>query len=127
MDAELPEEILRFLDQIESLEHLEILLLMRTEGARALEPVAVSLAVGIPESKVERRLEELRSRGLLAKEGRSYRYAPGKPEDAEVISRLADAYRERRLTVIHAVSERALRRLRQFADAFRVRRDGGND
>jgi Mn-dependent DtxR family transcriptional regulator len=128
VDAELSEETLRFLDQqIESLDHLEVLLLLVKEEARALEPLEVGSALGISPVRAARTLEELHGRGLIKREARAFRFGPTRARDAEAARRLASTYREERLAVIHAVSERALRRLRKFADAFRLRRDGGDD
>ena len=125
----IPEDVRRFLDeQIESLEHLEILLLLEREGGRPLDAAGIARAVGLAPATTERRLSELQRRGLLVRtETGAYRYAPSSDRVAALMPSLVALYREQRLTVIHAVSERALKRLRNFADAFRLRRDGGDD
>jgi len=120
--------IRRFLDEdIDGLEPLEVLLSLERASNRAFTPTEVADRVGISAANAERRLEDLHRRQLLVREQGAYRYAPASTRKAGVIAELAKVYQEERLAVIHLVSERALKRLRSFAAAFRLRQEGRDD
>lgn len=69
-------------------------------------------------------LVSLSRAGLLqSDDGGVFRYAPGSPRLEALAEALANAYRERPLTVTRMVFEDADDRLRGFADAFRIKKD----
>jgi hypothetical protein len=114
MTEAFPQEVQRFLiDSIDSVEQLEILLLLRGDPARAWSVEAVGQAVYTSPRAAHQRLEGLRSRNLLAVSGNpaQYRYQPNPPEKDAVIARLADVYRERRVTVISLIYSRGRNRV----------------
>ena len=52
------------------------------------------------------------------------RHGAKSPEIAAQVAKLLDAYRQRPVTMIKLVYERANERLRAFSDAFRLRKEG---
>jgi hypothetical protein len=108
---------------IDSVAQLEILLLLRREAARAWSPpeVAAELRMGAPGMQAQ--LESLRSRGLVAEAGGAYRYSPG--EQADAVDGLAALYASFPVAVITAIYSKPPPDLKNFADAFRIRRPGG--
>jgi hypothetical protein len=96
--------------------------------ARRLSALALNAAAG----SIDEALEELTSVGGLVDVIRSssaplYLYAPRDESVRQRVGELAEAYAERRMTVIQMLSANALERvrhaaMRRLADAFRLER-----
>lgn len=123
----LPEDVYRFLYQnIESVEQLEVLLLLRQGPDRGWTADDVARALYSHPSSVVRRLTLLLRQGLLGEHDPGvYRYAPRTPELEGTVARVADCYRQRRVAVITLIASKPLEDVRAFSDAFRIRRDKG--
>lgn len=109
-------------DRIVDYERLETLLFAMRESA-AIDVGRLITALGFAPDAAARTLEELVERGLLAPDGRGFRYAPESPALGAAASRLAQAYQDRRIEVIQVMNEIAMDRARNhaartFADAF---------
>lgn len=52
-----------------------------------------------------------------------YRYSPATPDLGAIVKQVADSYRENRAATVAFVSGRGRRSLRDFADAFRIKRE----
>jgi DNA-binding MarR family transcriptional regulator len=130
-DKGIPEPVKRFLAaNIHSIEQLEVLLLLReTEGREWSVPEVSGELRSTPQS-IKNRLEDLASRTfLVVKEieaTRRYRYSPSTDEDRRLIDGLADAYKERRLTVINLIYARPERDALSFAEAFKIMKKKGD-
>ncbi|MBN1203747.1 MAG: hypothetical protein JXB05_02340 [Myxococcaceae bacterium] len=125
-DAGIPQRVQRFLSMhIDSIEKLEVLLLLRARADREWTAHEVSMELRITEASAEARLEDLSARRLLVSSGSppSYRYSPASPEDAQSVSELQDTYSTRRVSVISFIFSKPLDKVRGFADAFRLKRD----
>ena len=126
-DPNLPPRVQRFVKQhIDSIEKLEVLLLLRANPGRPWTAAAVVGELRIMEMSAQGRLDDLTGRGLLANEGGSppsFRYAPHTGEDAQAVTELASTYAQRRVSVISFIFSQPQDRLRSFADAFRLRKD----
>lgn len=112
---ELPEEVDRFLaDNIQSLEELEILLLLRAEPARWFEAPEVTAALRLGAYSAQERLAALARSGFLALEGKPlrYRYAPD-PRLESVIAAAARCHAECRHLVIGSIYAPGARRARK--------------
>jgi hypothetical protein len=122
--TEVAEPVRRFVErQLESVEQLEIVLLLRREQSRFWDPRAVAMTLQIVERRTAENLEALASRGLLdVRIGTqvTYRYSPATPELARGMDRVAAAYSEHRVAVLALLMSRGRRSLRDFADAFRL-------
>jgi predicted ArsR family transcriptional regulator len=126
-DAAIPPRVQRFIStHIDSIEKLEVLLLMRARADREWTARDVSQELRITEASAAARLEDLTSRRLLAvKEDAppSYRFSPASGEDAQDVSALQETYSTRRVSVISFIFSKPLDKVRGFADAFRLKRD----
>lgn len=69
-------------------------------------------------------LSLFRVHGLVQEaEARGVRYHPASPELAAFVVLLAEAYKERPVTLIRAIYEEARLKIKSFADAFKLRKD----
>ncbi len=120
----LPEDVHRFLDQhIESVEQLEVLLLLWRTPERGWTSDEVATAVYSHPSSVVRRLAMLLGQGLLReREPGCYQYAPRTADLHDTVTRLDQVYRERRVAVITLIASKPIENVRAFSDAFRIRR-----
>jgi hypothetical protein len=120
----LPEDVQRFLHQnIDSVEQLEVLLLLWRTPERGWSADEVATAVYSHPSSVVRRLALLLGQGLLReREQGCYQYAPRTAELHHTVTRLDHAYRERRVAVITLIASKPIENVRAFSDAFRIRR-----
>ncbi|MFN8390375.1 MAG: hypothetical protein U0136_08810 [Bdellovibrionota bacterium] len=118
LPKELHELVLRFVD---SLEELEILLLLRGADNQAWSVRAVNERIRSTEVSVEQRLEKLSASGFVSKSGNAYRFAPQSKDLERAAELLAEGYRERRLKIIEAIFSKPLHGIRSFSDAFIIR------
>lgn len=127
MADQFPEEVRRLIiEHINSVEQLEVLLLLSGSPERGWDAEAVSKALYTQPEAAAMRLADLRVRGLLSLvEGseRLYRYHPSTPELDRLVSSLARVYRERRVAVITLIYSKPLDQVQAFADAFRLRKE----
>ncbi len=120
----LPEDVHRFLHQhIESVEQLEVLLLLWRAPERGWSADEVATAVYSHPSSVLLRLAMLLGQGLLReREPGCYQYAPPSADLHDTVTRLDHMYRERRVAVITLIASKPIESVRAFSDAFRIRR-----
>ena len=129
IDPGVPDDVRAFLAQyIDSVEQMEILLLLHGTPEREWSAAAAAGHLYGQPSSVGRRLAILRLQGLLAcresADDDMYRYAPATPALDLTVGRLADAYRDRRVSVVGLIASRPMDNVRAFADAFRFRKPG---
>ncbi len=122
----IPDDVVTFLtDRIDSVEQLEVLLLLQQTPETAWSGESVARHLYREPSSVGRRLGVLRLQGLLQAtedEEPRFRYAPSSDALAETVARLAEAYAQRRVTVLGILSAKPMDNVRAFADAFRIRK-----
>jgi hypothetical protein len=122
--SELPREVRAFLHScIESIEQLEILMLLRgsQEGRTAREVAAV---LRVPTARARHDLEILTARGLLdvrVAEETSYRYGPKTSDLGRYCDLLAEYYVTARQTVFGFIASESRLSIKRFADAFKLR------
>jgi DNA-binding IclR family transcriptional regulator len=117
-------------EHIRSIAQLELLLMLRREPERkwSVEEVAKALYTAV--SMTEPLLETLRSSGFVAATGETperYQYAPRSAEMGQAVADLDGLYQERRVTIINLIYSAPTEKLRNFADAFRIRRKEEED
>jgi predicted DNA-binding transcriptional regulator len=122
--GELPEAVRRFiLEHVESVEQLEILLLLLRRPGEAWSAEGVARELRISELSAGERLEDLNRDGLVVQvqEGVAghYRYGTRDGPLDEAVRGLASAYAERRVTVINLIFSKPTDKIRTFANAFR--------
>ena len=125
--GELPDEVIRFITRnIESLEQLELLLLLMHSPDRWWDAASVAHALGMSPEDARRTLDRFTSHNLLAISITGdvrYQFQPGEPGLQRSMAAFAEACRSNRLAVLTLVTRRPRRSLRDFADAFRIRSD----
>jgi hypothetical protein len=111
-------------ERIESVQQLEILLLLRAAPDKEWAPPEVARALVTQVESSQEWLEEMTRTRLLASDGRVYRYAPVSAELEDSVDGLAESYAKYRVAVIALIFSKPSERVRTFSDAFRIR-DGG--
>ncbi len=116
-------------EHIDSVEQLEILLLLYQHPERSWSEESVARELRISPMSAGDRLKDMARAAILSKvqgsEG-EYRYTPD-AQMGEAVAGLAAAYSERRVTVINLIFSKPVDKIRTFADAFRLRRDDDDD
>lgn len=125
---ELTEDVRKLLaERITSVEQLEILLLLHRHAGQAWSARRVSDEIRTSEPSAAARLSDLELHGLLTsdEEGgeRLFRFDPATEGLRSTVKNLADAYAERRYTVIDIIFSKPIDRLRLYADAFRIKKE----
>ena len=127
-DSGLPRHVEQFIaEHINSVEQLEVLLLLRETEGQSWTGATVARKLYIDPGSAARRLEDLRGRGLLSRTEAAdgeYRFAPERSESRQTVSDLAAAYQERRVTVTQLIFSKPTDHISVFADAFRIRGNG---
>ncbi len=123
----IPEDVSRFMhDYVETIDQLEILRVLSEGPEREWDIASLAHEVQAEPQRVRAHLAAMTARGLLSMTVRgpnvACRYGAGSTELDGMVSRLLQVYRERPVTMIKLVYERARDPLRAFADAFRFRR-----
>ena len=124
MTKEISEPVRRFIAQhVHSAAQLEVLLPLRAVPDREWSIHDVARAQVSTPDMAERMLEDLFSRGLVARgTAGHFRYAP--PDlFVSVIDDLAEAYATRRVAVVGLIFSKPSSAVTGLADAFRIRRD----
>jgi DNA-binding transcriptional ArsR family regulator len=116
--------VLSFVDRhIESLEQLEILLLLAAQD-RSWSAAEIFQQIQSSQASVEQRLGSLTAAGLLARdENGRFRFTPKDDDTRKLVKDLADAYKSRRVRIIEAIYTRKTDAVRTFAEAFKFRKD----
>lgn len=127
MAGQLPIEVEEFVfNYIDSVEQLEILLLLSSSPEKVWSSEEVNQRIKSSESSVVQRLEKLASQGLVAvaqPNPARYQYRAATSELSAAVEALAVAYKERRLKVLQCIFSKPLSSLRIFADSFKIRKD----
>jgi hypothetical protein len=123
----IPEIVRRFIiEHINSVESLEILLLLSAGTIREYTAEEVSRTLRTSLESAAARLKELhRSKLLMTVENEGspkYRFDPASP-GAGVVADLEKVYKTRRVSVISFIYSNPTDPLRAFSDAFRLRKD----
>jgi hypothetical protein len=128
-DLEVPYEVRQFIAKhLESMEQVEVLLLLARNAPRSWSVSDVAAELRWPQRAAQQCLEEL-SRGSLVRRagsgaGGTYEYAPT-PADRESIATLMQMYDTRPLLLGRLIYDRPPTVARSFADAFRIRHKRG--
>ncbi len=121
-------------DHVESVMQLEVLLLLAGQPGKVWTASELAQQLRIDMAWVDVQLRAMVSVGLATLEdnsaagnGAQFRYAPRTPELSATVDELAQAYADRRVTVIGMIFSKPVDKLRSFADAFRWRKDRSDD
>lgn len=111
---------------IESLEELEILLLLFQGRDRGWTVEAVYDGIRSNPASIRQRLKRLVEKGIVEMRNpgeEQFSYKLGSPELNAAVEGLAAAYKERRVTVVESIFAKSPSPIQGFADAFRIRKD----
>jgi DNA-binding IclR family transcriptional regulator len=123
MSRPIPDEVRRFiLTSIPSVPYLEAMLQLRAEPGMSWDGPSLSRRLYLPQQRTTELLQQLAEAGFAAADDNGWSWQPG-PEARERIDALAAAYSDNLLGVTELIHSREDRRARQFADAFRWRKD----
>ena len=109
-------------ERIESVPELEAVLLLRADPHRAWTAEEAGQRLYVSTTVAAHVLAQLRERGFFDQTGETYRYAPESPELAAAVDDLATAYSRHLVAVTQLIHAKPSRSVREFADAFRLRR-----
>jgi hypothetical protein len=125
-NAELSHSVVAFVrDHVETLEQLEVLTLLIRSPERWWDAAAVAEGLGINATITRDALERLASRNLLAISITTdvrYQLQPGTATLRDASEEFAEACRINRVAVLRLVTDTQRRVMRDFAEAFRLRR-----
>jgi hypothetical protein len=122
----IPDEVRALIEQhISSVAQLEVLLLFFRTSPRTWDAAEVARELRIDAGSAGGLVTDLSARGFLgpdqAAPGR-HRYAPSSPSLSSAVPALETCYRERRVAVITQIFAKPPEPLRQFAEAFRLKK-----
>ena len=125
MDSEgIRDDVAQLISQhINSIEHLEVLLLLFRNPQKAWTAAEVSRELYTTPESAARWLSELHSSGLALLDDTTqpcYRYKAGSNDTA--VGNLAAAYKERRVRIINMIVSKPLDHIRSFSDAFKFKK-----
>lgn len=121
---ELPADLRRFiLTSIPSVPYLEAALLLRAEKQRDWAAADLARRLYLPEPQAAALLQDLHGAGIVTGEAGKMRYAPVTDELAAVLDVLASEYAANLVGITDLIHSRVDKKARQFADAFRFRKD----
>ncbi|MBV8518340.1 MAG: hypothetical protein JO197_13160 [Acidobacteria bacterium] len=107
---------------VDSIETLEILLLLQRTPETFWTPAAIDSQLGMKQGAAAKRLARLADEQLVVTgSSGAFRYAPRDEEDRATVAALTTAYADQRASVVNAVFSENLERLRAFSDAFRMK------
>ena len=119
----IPDELREFiLGTIDSVAQLEALLLLRSDPNTTWNAGSLAKRLYISEGEATDLLRRLNDDGFLIDSEGSYRFGPQRSEQQEMVDRLADAYSRQLIPITNMIHGKP-RRIREFSDAFKFRRD----
>lgn len=124
-DAELSSELRRFIARhIESVEKLEILMLFFREPAKSWRPAEIFQQIQSSSASINQKVAELVTEGFVTrqKDG-TFQLQLRSPGLQAQVAALDDAYRLRRIKIIEAIFSQATEELRDFSNAFKIRKE----
>jgi hypothetical protein len=122
-DSDIPEEIRRFIfEKIDSVLQLEALMLFLSDPKAVWRADTIGSRLYISSGQAAILLAEMKDAGYLDDRNGSYNYAPATSALAQSLQQAVETYRHNLIPVTRLIHEKP-QKIRQFADAFRVRKD----
>jgi hypothetical protein len=124
--SDIPDHVLAFIrERIDSIEQIEVLLLLKNNAAKEWTAEEVSRALSTQPDSAASRLADFHSQGIVAMKvtpGKTYRYQANTLLDA-TIRDLGEAYSKYPVRVISLIYAKPTDKIRTFADAFKLRKE----
>lgn len=131
MQSRLPRDVYGFLRaHIRSIGQLEVLLLLSRDPARTWTVNEVNRELRMSDHAARKHLELLRDQQIVREEAgseRRYHFAPQDPNLPAVVRRLDGMFHQWVASIVDAIYAPREDSIRQFADAFRLKRDDRDD
>jgi hypothetical protein len=122
-DDPIPYDLREFiLAHIDSVAHLEGLLLLQRDPGRSWDPSSVAERLYVSKDEATDLLMRLNDDGFLTLKEGSYHFDPESAKQREMAGRVADAYSQHLIPITNIIHAKP-RRIREFSDAFKFRRD----
>jgi hypothetical protein len=122
-DELIPPELRDFLARhIDSIAQLEALLLARGSPAANWNKDETSRRLYISEAEATETLAHLAAHGFLIRQEAGYNFRPQSPELERLVDLLAHHYARHLIPITNLIHAKP-RRIRQFADAFKLKKD----
>ena len=127
-DSAFSDEFCRFIQTwLPSVDAAEVLLLLARQHDQWWDAAGLARALGpgttVAEADVTRALEQFHIAGLIAVgPDKRVQYRPGNDELRAQVENLAQAYKERPVTLIRMIYALRDTKIQSFADAFKLRR-----
>lgn len=123
MEGGVPEDVADFVTRhIESVAQLEAILLLRADPAEGWTAELLSQRLYISEAVGAAVLASLVDCGIAQRDGSSFGYRPNSDHMAKRMDRLAQFYSQQLIPITNLIHSKP-RRIQQFADAFKFRKD----
>jgi hypothetical protein len=121
-DDPIPGDVRDFiLRHIDSIAQLEALLLLRASGDQSWDVTRIAARLYAGKDEIRDVLVQLCADGLLSCKDDVFQFARF-PESEAMVARLADIYRKHLIPVTNLIHTKP-RRIREFANAFKFRKD----
>jgi hypothetical protein len=122
-DEPIPDDVRDFiLRHVDSVAQLEALLLLRANPSTSWDAATVAKRLYTTEQDIAEVLGRLAEDGFLTLADNAYRFECHMPEQQTMVDRVADTYKRQLIAVTNLIHAKP-RRIRQFADAFRFKKD----
>jgi hypothetical protein len=123
-DEQVPEDVREFiLRYINSIAQLEALLLLWRDPNATWEIASLAKRLYASEGETSEALAQMNADGLLVADEGRYRFNPRcSDREKEMVARLAQVYAKQLIPVTNIIHTKP-GRIREFADAFRLRKD----
>jgi hypothetical protein len=122
VDDGIPAELRDFIAKsIDSVGQLEALLLLRDNPGKTWDVAQLAKRLYVNEAEAAAIFAHLIEQGFVIEQDGSYRY-DGEGKQTAVIDRLAEAYARQLIPITNLIHTKP-RRIRAFADAFKIKRD----
>jgi hypothetical protein len=112
-------------EHVASVEELELLMLLVVSAGRWWDASSTSRELGVPVVRTRAMLDGFATRNLLdirITEDVRYQFRPGTTDLEQSALALAAAYQRNPAPIVQFIARSAPRSVRDFADAFRIRR-----
>jgi DNA-binding IclR family transcriptional regulator len=120
----LPDHVLRFLvDRIESVPHLEALLLLWQSPERGWSLEEIATRVYVSPDAAAKLLLDLARHGMVKNEAAAWRYATDWEEGKRLMPDVASTYARQLVRVAQLIHSKASLGVREFARAFQLKKD----
>lgn len=110
-------------EHIDSVPELEAILLLRRARHQEWTADAAGARLYVSTTVAEHVLTALATRGFFTSTSGRFRYAPATPQLEAAVEELAVAYSEQLVTVTHLIHSKPGGGVRQFAEAFDLRKE----